>query len=185
MSKVLDITRGAGFIPTLTLLAYADANTALDIVAGPISIPYDPETFEIDSALEVQAPKAMAEAPGTRYAASGDTTVTVDLLFDDTTVGDVISYAVKTAMPYDIMVSDSVEAQLAKFVEIAYTQQDDKGNPPYVGITSSAMPIWTNPSGEFRCMLRELKITTNLVSVFTGQRLKVTAHCQFSNIDDE
>jgi hypothetical protein len=84
-------------------------------------------------------------------------------------------------MAYDIMVSDSVEKKLKGFYDLCYkTGSTEQAN--FLSITAGSMPIiQDNPGGNFECLLKSMKVKTNLVSVWSGQRLKVTVSCTFED----
>jgi len=178
MAISADPLRGLGYISSLHITAYEDqyGDTKID----EMDVPYDPESFKVTNKVELKKPAIMGAGKGNiTYSGAGETKFSVHLLFDDCTLPTVEECYVMAAADYDVAIADSVENQLKKFYKICYAQNSGTKAPNYLSINSGSMPIMEDVSGEFQCLMESIEVKTNLVSVSTGQRLKVTVECSF------
>jgi hypothetical protein len=182
MSKVMDPFRGAGYIPTLTIKGYKKTQLKGG-KQGELSVPYDASTFKVNNEIKVSRSCPISPDAGTSIPAEKTgSQLSVNLLFDDTTGAYLPVFMATAGMPYDNFISDSVENQIKEFMNLCYKQNADTKTCNYLTITTGSMPIMPlDPSGAFHCFLSEMKVKTNIVSVYSGQRLKVTVACTFQD----
>lgn len=154
-----------GELKKLTIQAYSDAEFKTKVADGLFTTLINPEKFTLNHKVEYIIPETTDEKPQAYFQNTPPSDIELEFLFDDTGVFDDGTFNVLERRE-----TQGVEADIAKFMKIAYEINSDTHRPNYLELSWGVL--------QFQGVLSEVSIEYKLFAP-DAKPLRAVAKAKF------